>query len=184
MKNNKLIILSLLCVFFLVILIGCFIGSFFTNNFLNYSNNNLEEKESTKIIEYEIKDICTLGDLIKRSNYDFIANSAKFFNSENEILKASENSQYVEFNITITNNSDKEIKISPYDFYAYVDNKYVSESVKGQIISNYSHMDGTLIPGTTLQGNLCYEIPINWSELDIVVKVDEENFLLVIKNSF
>lgn len=69
----------------------------------------------------------------------------------------------------ITNNSDKEIAVSSLlSFEAYCDDYACSESF-GALLEkgNKSQLDGTVAAGKKMKGVIGYEVPTNWSKLEV-----------------
>lgn len=81
---------------------------------------------------------------------------------------------YVLANFTFENNSDKDLSISSMlSFDTYVDGFSTTISL-GAIIEKGSNeqLDGTIAPGKKMKGIVGYEVPSDYKELEINVKLD------------
>ena len=69
---------------------------------------------------------------------------------------------------TIQNNSSSEINISSLVcFDAYCDSYACNYSLSAQLESSANQLDGTIAPGKKMNGSIGYEVPADWSELEI-----------------
>lgn len=80
---------------------------------------------------------------------------------------------FVSAEFEITNNSDKELNISSIlCFDAYCDSYATNMSLSALMDNNLEQLDATIAPGKKLKGAIGYELPSDYSTLEIDVKLD------------
>lgn len=71
----------------------------------------------------------------------------------------------------IENNSDKDLAISSIlSFDAYVDDYATSMSLSATVAASGTQLDGSVVAGKKLAGVIGYEVPQEWSELEVTFK--------------
>ncbi len=99
----------------------------------------------------------------------------------------SDGNVFVLCEFEITNNSDKEISVSSMvSFEAYCDDYTCTYSLAALIEKgDKNQLDGTVAPGKKLNGVIGYEVPTDWSELEVVFTPDvlsDKNITFVASN--
>lgn len=116
---------------------------------------------------------------IKLNNCTIIPNAQNSLKN-NTVLTSKDGKKFVEFGFLIYNNSSQNIEISSaLCFNASVDRKSISENLSAKTLSNFSSMDGTILPYTEMQGSVCYEFPVNWKEAKIHIQIPGEQEVVV-----
>ena len=89
-------------------------------------------------------------------------------NSGSAYNKPGDGNVFVLCTFTIENNSSSEINISSLVcFDAYCDSYACNYSLSAQLESSANQLDGTIAPGKKMNGSIGYEVPADWSELEI-----------------
>lgn len=89
-------------------------------------------------------------------------------NSGGDFNRPSEGNVFVVCEFEIENNSDKELAISSMMcFSSYVDDYFTSMSLSAMMSSDKRQLDGKVSPGKKMNGIIGYEVPSDWSELEI-----------------
>lgn len=118
------------------------------------------------------KNIYSVGDKFFGNFYTLEVESIKTLENSNGLFTPSDGHEYIEVVVVIENLSDKELAISSLlCFDAYVDDFSVDLNLGAITVSEFSSLDGTLTKNKKLKGVLCYELPINWQELQISVDI-------------
>ena len=93
--------------------------------------------------------------------------------SGSEFNTPSEGNVFVLLEFEIANNSDDEISISSLmSFDAYCDDYSISTSLSGALETDKSSLDGTVASGKKLNGVIAYEVPADWSEIEVHFTAD------------
>ena len=128
----------------------------------------------------------SVGDVATAKSYKLTVEGCKSFESDNMFSEPEDGKEFVEVSLFIENISDEEIHVSSIMcFDAYVDGYSIDESFNAQIASSKDSMNGTIAAGKKLCGSLFYELPINWSELEIHIDLgysSKDEIKLLIKN--
>lgn len=75
---------------------------------------------------------------------------------------------FVSCEFEIANNSDKTILISSLtSFEAFCDEFKLNIGL-GSVLNNTKQLDGTLESGRKMRGELCFEVPEDWKELEVI----------------
>lgn len=97
--------------------------------------------------------------------------------------KPADGNVFVLCTFTIENNSSSEINISSIVcFDAYCDSYACNYSLSAQLESTGNQLDGTVAAGKKMNGTIGYEVPADWSELEIHFTPDlwaQENIVFV-----
>ena len=89
-------------------------------------------------------------------------------NSGSEFNKPSDGNVFAICSFEIENNSSKDIAVSSIlSFEAYVDDYSTSLSLGAIISTDKTQLDGSVAAGKKMSGVIGYEIPKDWSELEI-----------------
>ncbi len=113
--------------------------------------------------------------LTKKEYKDVIVTLNKVSESKgSEFNKPEDGNVFLLANFTIENNSDKELAISSLmSFDAYQDGFATSLSLSALIDKeNEQQLDGTIAPGKKMKGVVGYEVPANYKQFEINVKID------------
>lgn len=90
--------------------------------------------------------------------------------SEGEsFLQPTDGNVFVSCEFEIVNNSSKEINVSSLiSFEAYCNDYSTSVSLSAlSAFSDKNQLDGTVAPGKKMNGIVAYEVPADWSKLEI-----------------
>lgn len=119
-----------------------------------------------------VKDTYTVGDNVKINKGNVKISDVNVIEGE-QFSKPDEGNVFVEVMFLYENTTENEICISSVqNFHAYVDGNSIYEDSSARIAANNKSVDGFVGPGETLEGNLCYQVPANWSELEIKFGTD------------
>lgn len=128
-----------------------------------------EEKIEEPVVE-PAKTTYSVGDTAVAKSYKLTIESLNEIDSDNQFAQPDDGYEFVEIALLLENISDKELHISSLlHFDAYVDGFSIEEDLSAQVASDKDSMDGTVAAGKKLKGVLCYQVPENWSELEIAV---------------
>ena len=165
--NSGYRILSIFCIFTLIIAFcsGCItiepekVGEY------NAPNNTATAAPSTEEKTFSVGEIVELQD-VQVVLLDVIESTGSTYNLPED------GNIYVLCEFEITNNSNKEVTVSSFlSFEAYCDDYVCSESF-GALLEkgNRTQLDGTVAAGKKMKGVIGYEVPVNWSELEVHFK--------------
>lgn len=89
--------------------------------------------------------------------------------SGSEYNTPADGNEFVLIDFEIANNSDSELNISSMlSFEAYADDYALNYSLNAMIENeDEAQLDGTIAPGKKMSGAIGYEVPTDWSELEI-----------------
>lgn len=120
--------------------------------------------------EVPVKSTYGVGETAVAKSYKLTVESISVVESDNQFMQADEGYEFVGITLLLENTSNSELQVSSIlDFDAYVDGFSVDEDLIGQSASDVSTMNGTVSGGKKLRGQLTYQLPIGWSELEIDV---------------
>ena len=89
-------------------------------------------------------------------------------NNGGNYMTPSDGKVFLVCEFEIENNSDKELAISSMMcFSSYVDDYSTSMSLSAMMSSDKRQLDGKVSPGKKMNGIIGYEVPSDWSELEI-----------------
>lgn len=128
----------------------------------NTSQPTVTEKPAPEDITFTVGETAQLNDI----NVTFVSvNESK----GSDYNKPSDGKIFVLAEFEIENNSDKEISISSMmSFEAYSDSYSTSLSLSALIEKgDKNQLDGTIAAGKKMNGVIGYELPTDWSELEI-----------------
>lgn len=125
-------------------------------------STNPEQKEDVAPKYYVV------GDSVETDNFVITVDDLKELEPA-QYMDPAEGNIFYQVALTIENKGEKDKAISSLlDFDAYVDGYSVDDSIKGQVADDsLKTMNGTIAAGKKLKGQLVYEIPADWEELEI-----------------
>lgn len=91
--------------------------------------------------------------------------------SDNQFIAPEEGKEFVSVGVLIENISEKDYTVSSMlMFNAYQDGFSINEDITAHAIKGQEKtMDGALAAGKKIKGNLIYQVPKDWKELEIDV---------------
>lgn len=126
-----------------------------------------ETPEPTENTERTITDV---GGSVTTKNFVVTVEELNKIEPDTKLGQPKEGHEFVEVVLLIENKSNKDYSVSSIlMFEAYCDGLSVNESLKAQVASKRSTMNGGLAAGKKLRGALAYELPKDWGELEILV---------------
>lgn len=134
--------------------------------------STIENDFAQDTIEQNQNNQCNVGDTAITKRYNLTVESCNEINSDNMFIVPDEGKEFVEVVLLIENTSNDVLNVSSLlQFNAYVDGYSIEEDFLAHSSSDYSTMNGEIAPGKKLEGSLCYQVPCNWSELEIQVGI-------------
>ncbi len=135
----------------------------------NDEKNNNDIEPSNKEAKKTEKVINEIGQSLTTDNFIITLEAVNKLPSS-DFNKPAEGKEFTELVLIIENISDKDYTVSSLlMFNAYEDGFSINESLKAQIASNTTTMDGALAAGKKIKGKLAYELSTDWKELEIDV---------------
>ena len=124
-----------------------------------------EERKSTET--QETKDIFEVGETAELN--DVQVTLLKYSESEgSEFNKPSDGNVFLLAEFEIVNNSDSEMNVSSMlSFEAYADDYSLNYSLGAITENNDTQLDGTIAAGKKMKGYIGYEVPEDWSTVEI-----------------
>ncbi len=130
------------------------------------------------------------GDVIQASDFKLTIESFKKVKGT-EYNKPDDGKEWVQIVLLVENTSDAEVTVSSMMMFdAYVDDMAMSENYSAQMVDeSIKSMDGTLAAGKKLRGQLAYEVPKGWKEIQIDLDAaifsffDSQKITMVFKNN-
>ena len=125
--------------------------------------NDNDKKADTQ----ETKDIFTVGETAEMN--DVQVTLLKYSESKgSEYNKPSDGNVFLMAEFEIVNNSDSEMNVSSMlSFEAYADDYALNYSLGAITENNATQLDGTIAAGKKMKGYIGYEVPKNWSTVEI-----------------
>ncbi|TYA15231.1 DUF4352 domain-containing protein [Paenibacillus faecis] len=122
-----------------------------------------EKKEETAIT--------AVGEGIQTKNFKVSVESLTKPKSDNQFIAPEEGKEFVSVGLLIENISEKDYTVSSMlMFNAYQDGFSINEDITAHAIKGQEKtMDGALAAGKKIKGNLIYQVPKDWKELEIDV---------------
>lgn len=145
-----------------------------------------EKKESPKVVkaiqtevEQPTKDKVTrftIGDTIINRDYKLTVEGASIIVSDKKYAQPDENCEFVEVELTLENTSNDILNVRAAYFTPYVDGFIMdSFNVDAYLPSSKNILSADIASGKKINGVLCYEVPNDWSELEIILDLDYGN---------
>ena len=124
------------------------------------SVDNVAEEKGTQI--FNVGDVVEVDNI--RASITGIEKS-----QGNQFTNPEDGNEYVFVNMTIENTSNEELNLSSLlCFNSYVDDVVADISFSAQVSKDSNKtMDGTIASGKKIVGNLAYELPVDWENLEI-----------------
>lgn len=125
--------------------------------------NDNDKKADTQ----ETKDIFTVGETAEMN--DVQVTLLKYSESKgSEYNKPSDGNVFLMAEFEIVNNSDSEMNVSSMlSFEAYADDYALNYSLGAIMENNDTQLDGTIAAGKKMKGYIGYEVPKDWSTVEI-----------------
>lgn len=125
--------------------------------------NDNDKKADTQ----ETKDIFTVGETAEMN--DVQVTLLKYSESKgSEYNKPSDGNVFLMAEFEIVNNSDSEMNVSSMlSFEAYADDYALNYSLGAITENNDTQLDGTIAAGKKMKGYIGYEVPKDWSTVEI-----------------
>jgi hypothetical protein len=151
-----------------------------TNDGSNNSTNTTETKpvvaesqkeESTDTTENNERAITKVGDTIQTKNFKVTVENLEKVKSDNEFLQPEDGKEFVSVGMLIENISEKDYSVSSIlMFSAYQDGFSINEDLSAHASKGgTTTLNGDLAAGKKIRGNLMYQLPKEWKELEIDV---------------
>ena len=143
-----------------------------------------ENKESPKVVEAIQTEVeqptkdkvtrFTIGDTIINRDYKLTVEGASIIVSDNKYAQPNENCEFIEVDLTVENTSNDTLKVRALYFTAYADDFIIdSQNWHAYYPSSKNILSTDLASGKKINGVLCYEVPNDWSELELFVKLSD-----------
>ena len=143
-----------------------------------------ENKESPKVVEAIQTEVeqptkdkvtrFTIGDTIINRDYKLTVEGASIIVSDNKYAQPNENCEFIEVELTLENTSNDTLKVRALYFTAYADDFIIdSQNWHAYYPSSKNILSTDLASGKKINGVLCYEVPNDWSELELFVKLSD-----------
>lgn len=111
--------------------------------------------------EFSVGDIVELNDIVVTLTDVSENNGSQFFTP-------TEGNVFVICEFEIENNSSADIAVSSMlSFEAYVDDYATSMSLSAMMSVDTAQLDGTVAAGKKMHGVIGYEVPANWSNIEV-----------------
>lgn len=142
-----------------------------------------EKKESPKVVEAiqtEVEDEptkdkvtrFTIGDTMINRDYKLTVEGASIIVSDNKYAQPDENCEFVEVDVTLENTSNDTLNVNPLKFTSYADGFSVDNyNSDAYVATSKNTLRADLDIGKKVKGVLCYEVPKDWSELEVFVNL-------------
>lgn len=156
-----------------------------------------ENKESPKVVEAIQTEVeqptkdkvtrFTIGDTIINRDYKLTIEGASIIVSDNKYAQPNENCEFIEVDLTVENTSNDTLNVRALYFTAYADGFIIdSYNWDAYYPASKNILSADLASGKKINGVLCYEVPNDWSELELFVKLsdyfgDDTDAILVIE---
>ncbi len=144
------------------------------------SENDMPEHSSQTDEAYSI------GTTITAKSYKLTVEALNVIESDNQFIQPDEGNVFVEVLMLIENTSNSDLNVSSIlNFNAYLDGFAIQEDLVASTASKNNTINGTVGQGKKLRGGLFYQLPTNWSELEINVDLgfsSKDEISLILKN--
>ena len=175
----------------------CYVGTLVVLGLYATFGASTDKKESPKIVkaiqtevEQPTKDKVTrftIGDTIINRDYKLTIEGASIIVSANKYAQPNENCEFIEVDLTVENTSNDTLNVRALYFTAYADGFIIdSYNWDAYYPASKNILSADLASGKKINGVLCYEVPNDWSELELFVKLsdyfgDDADAILVIE---
>lgn len=153
-----------------------------------------ESHEAVKAIQTEVEQPTkdkvtrfTIGDTIINRDYKLTVEGASIIVSDNKYAQPDENCEFIEVDLTVENTSNDTLTVNPFYFTSYTDGFSIDNyNTDIYMATSKNRLSAELDIGKKVKGVLCYEVPNDWSELELFVKLsdyfgNDADAILVIK---
>ena len=125
------------------------------------------EEPKTDVNTEEVKDIFEVGETAELNDVQVTLLSYKE-SKGSEYNKPSDGNVFLMAEFEIVNNSDSEMNVSSVmSFEAYADDYSLNYSFGALMDNEDRQMDGTIAAGKKMKGYIGYEVPKDWSKVEI-----------------
>ena len=125
------------------------------------------EEPKTDVNTEEVKDIFEVGETAELNDVQVTLLSYKE-SKGSEYNKPSDGNVFLMAEFEIVNNSDSEMNVSSVmSFEAYADDYSLNYSFGALMDNEDRQMDGTIAAGKKMKGYIGYEVPKDWSTVEI-----------------
>ena len=125
------------------------------------------EEPKTDVNTEEVKDIFEVGETAELNDVQVTLLSYKE-SKGSEYNKPSDGNVFLVAEFEIVNNSDSEMNVSSVmSFEAYADDYSLNYSFGALMDNEDRQMDGTIAAGKKMKGYIGYEVPKDWSTVEI-----------------
>ena len=141
-----------------------------------------ESPEATEAIQTEVEEqpgeeevtTFTIGDTIITKDYKLTVEGASIIVSDNEYIQPDENCEFVEVELTLENTSNDTLTVNPFYFTSYADGFSIDNyNTDIYMATSKNRLSAELDIGKKVKGVLCYEVPNDWSELELFVNLSD-----------
>lgn len=139
-----------------------------SNSTSEFKEEIQESSETTEIATSEEESVFHVGETAEMNDIQITLVSYEESNGS-EYNTPSEGNVFLLANFEISNNSDSELGVSSMaSFEAYADDYALNYSISALIEKQGStQLDGTVAPGKKMNGWIGYEVPADWSNIEI-----------------
>ena len=135
-------------------------------------NDNQNDQGSDKVSENQQKDSYAVGETAEQNNVSVTLVSATESNGK-QFLEPEDGNVFIICEFEIVNDSNKDITISSIMcFEAYCDDYSINQSLTGlqtDEASGKNQLDGNVAAGKKMNGVIAYEVPADYTNLEITV---------------
>lgn len=125
------------------------------------------EEPKTDVNTEEVKDIFEVGETAELNDVQVTLLSYKE-SKGSEYNKPSDGNVFLMAEFEIVNNSDSELNVSSMlSFEAYADDYALNYSISALMDNEDRQLDGTIAAGKKMKGYIGYEVPKDWSTVEI-----------------
>lgn len=122
--------------------------------------------------------ITAAGQTVQTKNFKITVEQFEKVESDNEFLQPDEGNEFLSISLLIENTSEKDyIVSSPVMFSAYQDGFSINEDLSVHVLKGGdTTLNGDLAAGKKMKGNLMYQVPSDWEELEVQVDLTALSF--------
>lgn len=129
------------------------------------SNNAPIESEATNSTESEETNIFNVGDVFESDELKIMYLESGDYETTNEFMQPETGNKFIYVDLSIENVSDSDYSIGSLSFDCYADDTKCSFAITD--LTEQMTSIATLSPGRNTKGRICYEVPINASNIEI-----------------
>ncbi|MDY5846139.1 MAG: DUF4352 domain-containing protein [Bariatricus sp.] len=173
-KGGPLKIILIILLILIIAVVALFVSGVIDKDLLPFKNTekNVTPEDDDNATDdtsdqktYALGEIATINDIsIQATDYEE--------STGDEWAAPEEGNVFVFVNLNITNQSEKDITVSSMaSFESYCNDVKLDYSVNAFTAlatnTDRQQMDGSVVPGSSLDGYLCLEVPSDWTDLEI-----------------